>query len=55
MNINVTYKPVLQFTTKFCRQKFRKVIRKEEILFAVDADIFFLCSTSHGMHREKIL
>jgi hypothetical protein len=46
MNINVTYKPVLQFTTKLCRQKSRKVIRKEEILLVIDADL----SSSYVQH-----
>jgi hypothetical protein len=39
MNINVTYKPILQFTTIFCRQKIRKGIKKEEILLDIEADL----------------
>jgi hypothetical protein len=56
MQINVIYKPVLQFTTKFYRQKILKVIKKEEILLAIGADL----SSSYveyltGCRKEKIL
>jgi hypothetical protein len=46
MNISVTYKPILQFTTIFCRQKIRKVIKKAEILLVIDADL----SSSYVLH-----
>ena len=41
MKIKVTYTPILQFTTKFCKQKALKVIKKEGILLVIDADLSF--------------
>jgi hypothetical protein len=39
MKINVTYKQVLHFTTKFCGQEILKAIKREEILLAIDLDL----------------
>jgi len=54
MKINVTYNPVLNFTTKFCRQNFLKAIKKlrNSIGYGFRL-IFFSCLISHGTQREK--